>query len=285
MSFSCREIPKVEGLTRKEFERDYLRKRKPVILKDFSTGWAARDKWTPEYFKKIAGDTIVPLYDNSKVDYSKKVNEPIAKMPFREYLDLIAKEPTQLRIFLFNIFTHVPELCNDFDKPELAPNVLSKFPMMFFGGEDSEVFIHFDLDLSNVFLTQFHGNKSVLLFDPKYSQNLYKIPFAVHNVEDIDMENPDFEKWPGLKGVTGDRGVLEHGETLFIPSGWWHYMKYLDGSYSLALRSLDPSPLRKLHGLYNVTLMRQFDNLARKIGGQNWIDYKDRLAILRGNRA
>jgi hypothetical protein len=31
--------------------------------------------------------------------------------------------------------------------------------------------------------------------------------------------------------------------------------------------------------------MRQIDNLARKIGGQDWIDYKDRLSIQHAARA
>ncbi|MDX5404899.1 MAG: cupin-like domain-containing protein, partial [Bacteroidota bacterium] len=93
-----------------------------------------------------------------------------------------------------------------------------------------------------------------------------------------------FDKWPALKNVKGIKALIQPGETLFMPSGWWHYNTYVEGSYSLALRSMDPSPFTKLKGIYNVTLLRQFDNMARKIGGQGWIDFKDRLAIQRAHR-
>ena len=39
-------------------------------------------------------------------------------------------------------------------------------------------------------------------------------------------------------GVEGIECFLEHGDTLFMPTGWWHWMKYLDGSFSISLSSM-----------------------------------------------
>lgn len=284
MGFDLVSIPRVSGLSKHEFVENYLKPRKPVILEDFAKDWPALEKWDMDFIRKVAGNHIVPLYDNSKVDYSKKVNEPIAEMRMEEYIDLLESGPTELRIFLYNIFKHIPELCDDFQVPDWAPSVLKQFPMMFFGGEGSNVFLHYDIDMSHVFHTNFVGKKKALLFDHKYKKELYRIPFGVHNVEDIDMDNPDFEKWPALRNVRGYQADLGHGDTLFMPSGMWHYMKYLSGSFSLSLRALDGSIGRKLQGLYNVTVMRQIDNLARKIGGQSWIDYKDEWAVRRAEK-
>lgn len=284
MGFKLEPIPRVSGLDRATFEREFLKPRRPVVLEDFADNWVATEKWDMDFIRQIAGDHIVPLYDNSKVDYSKKVNEPIAEMRMAEYLDLLESGPTELRIFLYNIFKHIPELCNDFEVPDWAPRVLKQFPMMFFGGEGSNVFLHYDIDMSHVFHTNFVGEKRAILFDPKYKKDLYRIPFGVHNVEDIDIDNPDFDRWPALKNVSGMEAELHHGDTLFMPGGWWHYMKYLSGSFSLSLRALDPSPVRKLQGLYNVTVMRQLDNIARKVGGQSWIEYKDRWAVRRAEK-
>lgn len=281
MGFELEPIPRVKGLDKETFVREYLRPNRPVVLEDFAKDWPALEKWDMNFIRSVAGNHVVPLYDNSKVDYSKKVNEPIAEMKMSEYIDILESGPTELRIFLYNIFKHVPELCNDFTSPEWAPRVLKSFPMMFFGGEGSNVFLHYDIDMSHVFHTNFVGKKKAILFDHKYKKELYKIPFAVHNVEDIDIDNPDFERWPALKNVKGLEADLGHGDTLFMPSGWWHYMKYLTPSFSLSLRALDSRASSKLKGLYNVAVMRQIDNLARKIGGQDWIDYKDRLAVRR----
>ena len=284
MGFELQAIERVRGIDRKTFMEKYYKPRIAVIIEDFAADWPATTKWTFDYMREVVGNREVPLYDDSKVDYTKKVNEPAAKMMFGDYLDLLQREPTNLRIFLFNIFKHVPALTHDFSPPALAPDILTSFPMMFFGGQNSHVFLHYDLDLSHVFHTHFNGRKRTILFDQKYSKQLYRIPWAVHNVEDIDIENPDFDRWPALRGVKGYDAILEHGETLFMPSGMWHYMKYLDGSFSLSLRAMDKSLATKAHGLYNVTLMRYIDNLARKIGGKNWIEYKDRRAVELANR-
>ena len=284
MGFKLKEVEHVSGIDRKTFINEFAKPRIPVVLKDYAKDWPAISKWSFDYIRQVAGDNEVPLYDNSKVDYTKKVNEPIATMTMAEYLNMLEHEPTELRIFLYNIFNHAPELLKDFSASHYAPKILKRFPMMFFGGGQSRVFLHYDIDFSNVFHTQFGGKKEAMLFDYKYGDMLYKVPFAVHTNEDIDLENPDFDAWPALQNVEGYKTTLDHGDTLFFPGGMWHYMKYLEGSFGLAQRSLDASYKNILHGAYNVFVMRQFDNLARKIGGQGWIDYKDRLSIRRANR-
>jgi hypothetical protein len=58
----------------------------------------------------VVGKKVVPLYDNSKADPSKPINSSAAEMPFDEYIDLIKSQPTELRIFFFNIFKQGPAI-------------------------------------------------------------------------------------------------------------------------------------------------------------------------------
>jgi hypothetical protein len=99
MSFILKPVDTVESISREDFKNNYLDKRKPLIIKGLTNDWPAREKWTTEYFKQIAGDIEVKLVDNSKADPTKVINASIASMQFGEYLDLIKREPTQLRIF------------------------------------------------------------------------------------------------------------------------------------------------------------------------------------------
>jgi hypothetical protein len=87
--------------------------------------------------------------------------------------------------------------------------------------------------MAHIFHTHFNGRKHILLFDYKWRERLYQIPYATYALEDYDIENPDFTKFPALDGVEGIECFLEHGDTLFMPTGWWHWMKYLDGSFFL----------------------------------------------------
>lgn len=271
------EIERVSNISHEDFRNNYFLPRKPVILTDATKNWPAVSKWSNDYFKSLAGDIEVPLYDNSIPKADSKLNAPDAVMKFGDYLDLISSRPTELRIFLFNIFNHIPSLCDDFTYPEvLSTGFLKRFPMMFFGGTGSKVFLHYDIDLSHVFITQFTGKKKVILFDNKYSPLLYRLPFTVQSY--IDPEDPDYEKFPALRKVEGYTSEIGHGEMLFMPSGMWHYMNYLEGGYALSLRSIENSFSEKVRGAYNLFLMRRFDDFMKKTVTQRWYRYKHRKA-------
>lgn len=78
---------------------------------------------------------------------------------------------------------------------------LDKYPSMFFGGKGSETFLHYDIDMAHIFHTHFNGRKKVLLFDNKWKERLYLLPFATYALEDYNIAKPDFEKFPALNGV------------------------------------------------------------------------------------
>jgi ribosomal protein L16 Arg81 hydroxylase len=150
---------------------------------------------------------------------------------------------------------------------------------MFFGGDGSITRAHQDMDMSCVFLTQFEGKKRVVLIDPKYSTLLYKFPFNVHT--GVDFDKPDFEKYPGLKYVSGYEVTLEFGDTLFMPSGWWHHIEYIGSGFSMSLRCLSPRVKDRIQGGLNVGVRTHFDELMRKVMGDTWFRYKERKAFER----
>jgi ribosomal protein L16 Arg81 hydroxylase len=65
---------------------------------------------------------------------------------------------------------------------------------------------------------------------------MYKVPHALISREDIDFDDPDYEKFPALKNAEGYITNLKHGEMLYMPEGYWHYMKYLTPGFSMSLR-------------------------------------------------
>lgn len=239
-----------------------------------------------DYMKEVVGDVEVPLYDSSKADPSAPINASAAKMKFGDYIDLIKTTPTDLRIFLFDPIKSAPKLLEDYIAPkDLMGGFLDNYPSMFFGGQGSETFLHFDIDMAHIFHTHFNGRKHILLFDYKWKERLYQIPYATYSLEDYDISNPDFENFPALDGVEGIECFLEHGDTLFMPTGWWHWMKYLDGSFSISLRAWDKSWAVKAHSLWNLTVQRNFDNFMKRRYKKKYMDWKESLAIKRANRA
>lgn len=279
-------IDVVEDISREDFYENYLKKRKPVVIRNMARKWPAYQKWTMDYMKEMVGDIVVPLYDSSKADPAAPINTAAAKMKFTEYIDLIKETPTDLRIFFFDPIKAAPQLLNDYIFPrDLMGGFLDKYPSMFFGGKGSVTFMHFDIDMSHIFHTHFNGRKHILLFDYKWKERLYKLPFATYALEDYDIEHPDFEKFPALDGIEGIECYLEHGDTLFMPTGWWHWMKYLDGSFSISLRAWDKSWAVKAHSLWNLTAQRGFDNFMKARFKGKYMDWKEKKAIERAHRA
>jgi hypothetical protein len=279
-------IDRVDSISREDFVNNYLKPHKPLIIRKATESWPALQKWTFDYLKETVGDVVVPLYDSSKADPSKPINASAAEMKFGDYIDLIQKEPTDLRIFLFDPIKYAPKLLDDYRSPtDLLGGFLDKYPNMFFGGKGSVTFLHYDIDLAHIFHTHFNGRKQVILFDNKWSERLYCIPFSTYALEDYDIEKPDFTKFPALDGVEGQEAILEHGDTLFMPTGFWHWMKYLDGSFSISLRAWDKSWGIKAKSLYNLTVQRKFDDIMKKNFKKRYMDWKEELAIKRADKA
>ena len=283
MTLNLQEIPRVSTITKNNFLELYFKPQKPVVIERCIEDWPAYSKWSLDYLKTLAGEKVVPLYDDRPVDYKDGFNEPHAKMKMADYVDLLKSEPTKYRIFLWNILKEIPELQDDFQYPDFGLRMLKSLPMLFFGGKDSHTFMHYDIDLANIFHFHFEGKKRCILFDQEQNDYLYKVPHALITREDIDFSNPDFEKWPALAKAKGWQCELKHGEVLYMPEGFWHYMKYLSPGFSMSLRALPRHPKNLTKAVYNVLIMRHFDNLMRRIKGQNWIDWKNEQAIIRTN--
>lgn len=284
MGLHLTEIDRYKSISKEDFYNNYVLKQQPVVIEEFTHDWPAYEKWSLDYIREVAGDKVVPLYDNRPVSHKDGFNQAHAEMKMSDYIDLLQSEPTNYRIFLYNLMKEVPTLKSDFIWPDLGLNLVKQLPMLFFGGQNSKVFMHFDIDYSNILHFHFHGDKECIIFPPDQTPYLYKVPHALISREDIDFDNPDFEKWPALKMTSGFITNLKHGQMLYMPEGYWHYMKYLTPGFSMSLRAFPRKISHLSKAAYNILIMRNFDNFMRKRKGQSWIDYKNRQAVINTHR-
>ncbi len=274
-------IEKRSGLTREEFIAEYLKPKRPVVFTDLVKDWPAVQKWTFDWLRETHGNIEVPLYDKHIHDPDKYF-QPARVMSFGEYLTLIEQGPVDLRMFLFDIFKKAPELADDIRFPTIMDGFLKGYKYVFFGGEGSITGLHYDMDCSNVFLTQFQTRKEVILYAPDQGPRLYQLPFTV--MSKVDPINPDYDKYPAMKGLHGYHTILNHGETIFIPSLWWHYIRYVDGGFSLALRAND-SPLTFMRGAFNLVRHKFVDQGMTWALGKKWHNWKHGKAAENAQRA
>ena len=270
---------RIDKISKEDFIHQYMKPQKPVVIKQLSHDWPAYEKWNLTYLKKVAGDNIIPLYDSKRASNRKYTYAPATRMQLSKYLDLLEQGEKNLRMFFYNLLAEAPQLTEDFTYPDIGLKLFKRLPVLFVGGKNAKVQMHFDIDLADLLLCHFGGKKRVYLFSPEQTKYLYRVPFSFSSLFDIDYENPDCKKYPALKHLKGEFTELNHGEVLYIPSGYWHYVVYGDIGFSISLRAFPRQPKAFLTLLYNIIFVKNIDILMRKIVGQPWNDRNEKNAI------
>lgn len=275
-----RAVDTVNTITPAKFKKEYYDAGKPLVIRDIAKEWLAYKKWNWDYFKEIIGDKNIIIYNNVKRGTNTPVNKTDDHTILGEYIDMIRKDDAGRRIFQFNIFDQAPQLTHDFEWPDdLMKGFAKRFPILFIGGASSITHMHFDIDMSHILHTQFMGRKRVLLFPHEEQHKLYRKPYEVLSLADFSHYyeqngSPDYSKFPALKLAKGFEVTLDHGDTLFMPAGYWHHMEYLDNGFAMSLRAPQSSISGKLKGAWNLIGMRNIDTLMKKTAPKWWYDYK-----------
>ncbi|KAH9221431.1 hypothetical protein DL95DRAFT_382334 [Leptodontidium sp. 2 PMI_412] len=222
--------------------------------------------------KTIGGRRLVPIeLGRSYVDegWGQKI---ISFKEFMEqYILLDTESPALATGYLaqHNLFTQIPSLRHDIAIPDYCytspPPPHSSSPLAekhsrmpeldepllnaWFGPAGTISPLHTD-PYHNI-LSQVVGRKYIRLYAPRESGKLY-----ARGVEDggVDMENTSevdigplsgwdgteqekakaHEKFPSFKDAQFVDCILEEGECLYIPVGWWHYVRSLSVSFSVS---------------------------------------------------
>jgi hypothetical protein len=224
-------------LTDQEFSQQYLLNEIPVCIKGGMKLSKACSFWTPEYLMKILDNkpTRINQSKGGVYGHHKGMVESIT-VPFDEAVSLILSKENQNGEYYLqqsSIQHAFPELLKDLEYPKwVSTTNLERVTNIWFGSGGCVSPLHYDF--AQNFLFQVYGSKMVTLFAPAESQNLYPDDISQHkHMSNVNPENPDYEKYPLLKGVEFYKCLLEPGDVLYIPINWWHHVRSLDVSISV----------------------------------------------------
>lgn len=200
----------------------------PYIITGIVQEWPATTKWNINYLKEQYGQLEVTVRDNRKIDYSAKNIQKIIhreKMLLRDYIDnIIEKDNPELYHYYMTELdpSYFPGLCNDFSTPIIIRN-REHIKNFWLSPKNAYTRLHYDL--GHNFLAQIIGEKKIILYSPNLS-NLY--PFPTNGASQVDIENPDYDKFPNFRFAKPIVCHLKAGEILYIPSCWWHQVYSID---------------------------------------------------------
>ncbi|KAK3287579.1 hypothetical protein CYMTET_4928 [Cymbomonas tetramitiformis] len=113
---------------------------------------------------------------------------------------------------------------------------------LFVGPPGTITRMHYDAGEAHAWLGQVAGRKLFICFSPDDSQYLYKMETETETAQSpIDPLRPDFTKYPLYKLATPYAFILQPGEMVLVPKGWWHYAAALDMSIT-AMRNFYHAP-------------------------------------------
>jgi hypothetical protein len=96
-------------------------------------------------------------------------------------------------------------------------------------------FLHFDDLWTQTFITQVHGRKAWILYEPDQTPFMYP-NFPGDNISQVPMEEDvDLSQFPLFTRAKPLRFILEEGEMLYGAPGWWHTTRALTPSIAVVL--------------------------------------------------
>lgn len=155
---------------------------------------------------------------------------------FVGYLNNPGPELFYLTSWCFRV--NCPELLQDFQIPEyFSEDWLEELPelndmmWLFLGPKGSGMGLHQDLGHTAAWNAQVTGRKRWALISPEFDEQVYE--------GEVCAFEPDLTRYPDFAQVEVWESVVEAGEVLFIPGGWWHQTSNLETGFAITANYVD----------------------------------------------
>jgi hypothetical protein len=231
-------VPRVRNISPEDFQRNYLRPAKPVVLEGFCASWPAMQGWRFEALEKNYGEFEHPIS-------SKRHGQVTEKAPLRNVLQSFLQAKEDRYISFGALLSYAPELTAQLDQKamrELAGlNPGTTFLTKLFAGQKGRC-SSFHTDIAHNFLAQIEGEKTMALFEDSETPLLYpKAGFfspgdygAVSLISKDALFTMKFENYPLSRFARRMEASLHPGDVLFLPAFVWHQARYHTAALSAA---------------------------------------------------
>ena len=236
-------VEKRVTVSRDEFLERYVAGSRPLVLTGMTRDWPAMHRWSPRDLQQRFGHLEVEVqldrsadasFEQNKVHHRRKVrlgtfvDQVLQGGSTNDYYLTASNENLRHPEFapiLQDIGT-LPDFC-------IAADLL-RSASFWFGPAGTLTPLHHDTLM--LLHTQVVGRKRWRFISPLQTSMVYN-HFEVYSPVDIDQ--PDLDRYPLFAQATILDVVVEPGETVFLPLGWWHQVTSLDVSMSLSFTNLD----------------------------------------------
>lgn len=221
-----------------EFDRflpDFKKRSQPVVLRGYHNADQALHRWS---FASLKERLPNPRVDLDVGDAMVTDGLTFAQLSLHNYLDAISTDQATVNgetLYLqgFDLFELLPEAFDEIDFPHLRDVAVRQVTRAWVGPAGTVTGYHADLGDNQ--LSQVVGQKFVKIVSPDQSDRVYVTkkydPNGVACA--VDADNWDRDAHPLLGKTNAMYVALEPGDSVFIPGGWFHYVRSLSPSISV----------------------------------------------------
>ncbi|MBI1310271.1 cupin-like domain-containing protein [bacterium] len=236
------EVEHRSGLTGEEFRERYCGCNRPVIVTDAISHWPALSLWNEDYLRQRGQGCAVQIQANreSNPDYEESKDRHRSSCEFGEFISRVFQGGTSNDVYMTASNSSankeiLSRLSDDFEAPEPYADASTGGGRTFLWIGPKGTFTPLHHDLTNNFMAQVHGRKRVRLISPA---NLPLVYNNRHCFSDLRIDEIDSQKHPLFRDVQIYNVILEPGELLFLPVGWWHDVLALDVSITITMTNI-----------------------------------------------
>ncbi|XP_030646240.1 lysine-specific demethylase 8 [Chanos chanos] len=232
-------VPRIRCPSLESFRSDFLVPQKPVVLEGIIDHWPAfkEHPWSIDYLRSVAGCRTVPVEIGSKYTDEEWGQRLLTVNEFIDHYILGKGAGGIGYLAQHQLFDQVPELKEDIRIPDYC--CLGE-------GDEGDITINawfgpggtispLHQDPQQNFLSQVVGTKYIRLYSPEETKYVYPHQSQLlHNTSQVEVEDPDMERFPDFLKASFQDCVLQPGDVLFIPVKYWHYVRSLELSFSVS---------------------------------------------------
>ncbi len=207
--------------------------RRPVVVPGLADGWPAVRDWDFAALAERVDDTPVLVERGNIMQHASRFES----VGLRDYLaELATGRPADgpfRYLASLDLFEHLPALADDVDFRWFAAARPRQFVFAWLGPAGTVSGYHHDAPDNVVVMVR--GRKLVHLVPPAQSRCMYPSDKWDYGavLSSVDALAPDLDRHPRFAEATPARVVLDPGDGLYIPHGWWHHIVSLEPAISV----------------------------------------------------
>lgn len=225
---ALRPVECIDAPTRERFARAYEASATPVVLRGVASSWPATERWSLDRLAREHGDlrVLAARLDRGAVAMDARRGLAHAPVTLGAFLEGL-REGARDRYVSTPLAGLPPALARDAPLPPYCDGASWHDGNLWIGAEGTVSGLHFDV--ADNFHAVVSGGKRFVLAPPRQSASLYPNGplHGVPNGARVDLEHPDFERFPRVRDARPVVAELGPGDMLYIPRLWWHQVRTL----------------------------------------------------------